>query len=172
MTKLIVWTPEFKREVKRLSRKYRKVFDDIERLVDDLETGHLHNAIRLQGVGGAPVFRIRRANSSDNSGKSKGFRIIYFEAPESIYLLDICVRKDCPRFPYRKSDSFFAASDSFRPPAAARPPAERPARHRRRRTHSPAGAPPRPAAGRRRWRARFFRGPNPACRRGSASAAR
>ena len=99
MSKTILWTNEFKAQVKRLSRRYRKIFDDIENLADDLETGPLHNANQLQGLGGAPVYRVRRANSSDNSGKSGGFRIIYYDATESVYLLDICVRKDCHQIP-------------------------------------------------------------------------
>ena len=111
MTKSILWTPEFKRQVKRLSRKNRKVFDDIEKLADDLETGHLHNARRLQRVGGAPVFRVRRDNTSDRSGKSKGFRIIYFEGKASVYLLDICVRRDCPEIPVREIRRFLREID-------------------------------------------------------------
>lgn len=99
MSKAILWTNEFKAQVKRLSRRYRKVIEDIEKLADDLETGHLHNAKRLQGVGGAPVFRVRRANSSGDSGKRKGFRVIYYEASNSIYLLEICVRKECQAIP-------------------------------------------------------------------------
>lgn len=99
MPKTILWTDEFKAQVKRHARRYRKIFDDIENLADDLEAGPLHNANRLKGVGGAPVYRVRRANTSDRSGKSGGFRIIYFDATESIYLLDICVRKDCHQIP-------------------------------------------------------------------------
>jgi len=100
MSKTILWTTEFKAQVKRLSRRHRKVFDDIEKLADDLETGPLYDVNRLQGVGGAPVYRLRRANSSDNSGKSGGFRIIYYETANAIYLLDICVRKDCRPIPF------------------------------------------------------------------------
>ena len=106
MTKSILWTPEFRTQVKRLSRKHRRIFDDIDKLTDDLEAGHLYAARRLQGVGGAPVFRVRRANSSDGSGKSGGFRIIFFESTKSIYLLDICVRKDCPDIPVREIRQF------------------------------------------------------------------
>ena len=85
MTKSILWTREFRTQVKRLSRKYRRIFDDIDKLTDDLETGRLYAARQLQGVGGAPVFRVRRANSSDSSGKSGGFRIFFFRVHE-VYL--------------------------------------------------------------------------------------
>lgn len=106
MPKTILWTTEFKAQVKHLSRRHRKVFDDIEKLADDLESGPLHDANRLQGVDGAPVFRVRRANSSDKSGKSAGFRIIYYEAAKAIFLLDICVRKDCRPIPFAEIRRF------------------------------------------------------------------
>lgn len=101
MKPTIIWTNEFKAQIRRLSRRYRKIYDDIESLATDLESGPLHNANRLQGVGGEPVFRVRRKNSSDSAGKSGGFRIIYYVAADSIYLLDICVRRDCPEIPVR-----------------------------------------------------------------------
>ena len=52
----IVLTDRFKSLVKKLGRRYRRIADDVEGLVDDLEDGRKPGD-RIQGVGGAKSTR-------------------------------------------------------------------------------------------------------------------
>lgn len=77
---------DFKKSVKRLSKKYKKFVDDYQYLIDILESGN-HNAAHL----GDEFYKIRLKNSSIPQGKSGGFRVVYFFKTKNneIYLLDI-----------------------------------------------------------------------------------
>lgn len=55
---------------------------------------------------GTAAYKVRVANSSTNSGKSNGFRIIYYVViDEKIYLLTIYSKKDDNRVPTDKQIS-------------------------------------------------------------------
>ena len=83
-------------------KKYKKILDDIETIVPDLEAGNLVGD-RLSGFNlpeGAALYKVRIANTSANVGKSNGFRLIYYVAIEDeIYLLTIYSKKDDERVP-------------------------------------------------------------------------
>lgn len=82
----IIPTPKFSKQLKKLSKKYRSLKDDLElleiKLLKNPATGiHLgHN-----------VYKIRLAVSSKRKGKSGGARIITYVAviEEVIYLMNI-----------------------------------------------------------------------------------
>ncbi|SMM98525.1 hypothetical protein SPONL_2233 [uncultured Candidatus Thioglobus sp.] len=82
----IVETKYFSKSIKRLSKKYRKLVYDYEKLVDILATEN-HNAIQVT----ENIYKIRLQNSSNPKGKSSGFRVIYFfkTKADTLYLLDI-----------------------------------------------------------------------------------
>ena len=83
---LITFTPDFKREYKRLSKKYVSLDTDMKELIEELKENPLLG-IPL----GNNAFKIRLAISSKNKGKSGGARIItYFISEENeLYLLSI-----------------------------------------------------------------------------------
>lgn len=87
----ILTIPEFDKNVKQLSKKFKNIKNDLSKLADDLQLNprlgtHLFNS----------CYKIRLANSSVPRGKSKGFRIITYYVDESnvIYLLNIYSKSD------------------------------------------------------------------------------
>ena len=83
---LITFTPEFKREYKRLSKKYASLDEDMKELIEELQ----ENPTLGKSLGNN-AFKIRLAISSKNKGKSGGARIItYFVTEENeVFLLSI-----------------------------------------------------------------------------------
>ena len=87
----ILTIPEFDKNVKQLSKKYKKIKTDLVQLVNDLQSNpelgtHLFNS----------CYKIRLANSSVPTGKSKGFRIItyYIDNLNNLYLLGMHSKAD------------------------------------------------------------------------------
>jgi len=81
----VVLTPKFGSLLKKLGKTYRQAKDDVEKLIDELETG-ARPGVRLRGVGGREVYKVRLPNTSAGVGKSGGFRVQYFVGTESITL--------------------------------------------------------------------------------------
>jgi mRNA-degrading endonuclease RelE of RelBE toxin-antitoxin system len=80
----IVPTPEFSKQVKKLSKSYKQIADDLVTLKNEL-ISNPRSGIDL----GRNCYKIRLANSSIPTGKSGGFRVItyYFDQNETIRLL-------------------------------------------------------------------------------------
>ena len=78
-------------------KKYKKIYDDIKTVTDELEQGNLVG-VKLEDINvpeNTAVYKVRIANSSANVGKSNGFRPIYYVMIEAkIYLLAIYSKKD------------------------------------------------------------------------------
>ena len=86
----IIATPEFTKSVKKLFKKYKLIFKDLEELKKELLKEN-NGGIEL----GNNCFKIRVANSSIPVGKSSGFRVIYYTKIENkIYLLQIYSKSD------------------------------------------------------------------------------
>ena len=66
----------FKRQLKRLSRKYRRIRVDIQPLIDDLTAGE-RPGDHIQGAGHT-VYKMRVRNTDARRGKSGGYRVIYY----------------------------------------------------------------------------------------------
>lgn len=73
----IRFTPEFKRNLRQLAKKYRRIRSDIQPIIDALMAGELPGD-QIQGVG-FPVYKVRVRNSDTQRGKSGGYRIIYYQ---------------------------------------------------------------------------------------------
>ena len=97
--KNVVSTPKFEEDVEfyKRKKKYRKIDDDLEPVLIELENGNLVGD-RLQDLDipdGTAAYKVRIANSSANVGKSNGFRLLYYVAiGDDIYLLSIYSKKD------------------------------------------------------------------------------
>jgi mRNA-degrading endonuclease RelE of RelBE toxin-antitoxin system len=76
---------EFKRDTKKLFKKYKSIKSDILELIEKLEEDY-QIGIHL----GSNLYKIRVKNS-DVGGKSGGYRVIYYTklSSNSIYLLTI-----------------------------------------------------------------------------------
>jgi mRNA-degrading endonuclease RelE of RelBE toxin-antitoxin system len=81
-------TPDFKRQVRKLEKKYRHIKSDLQPILTQMQMGETIGD-RLVGID-AEVFKVRVRNSDANRGKSSGYRVIYWlKLPECVVLLDI-----------------------------------------------------------------------------------
>jgi len=82
----ITFTPDFKRDYKRLAKKYVSLDADIKALFEELKEN-----LSLSTPLGNNAFKIRSAIFSKNKGKSGGARIItyFISAENDLYLLSI-----------------------------------------------------------------------------------
>jgi hypothetical protein len=85
MNLTIIPTPNFIKSVKKLAKKYKRIAQDLEILQHEL-TQETYTAVDL----GNHCFKIRLANASIPTGKSGGFRVVFFKKiAQKIYLLEI-----------------------------------------------------------------------------------
>jgi len=90
MNLTIVPTHEFKKSVKKLFKRYKLIAKDLTDLEKELQE-NTYAGVEL----GRGCFKIRLKNSSVPTGKSGGFRVIYFlRTQEKIYLLEIYSKSD------------------------------------------------------------------------------
>lgn len=81
-------------------KKFKKVPDDIEPIIESLKKGELIGD-EVPGIGlpkDEHVYKVSVANTSNSEGKSNGFRLIYYVVidDKEIYLLTIYYKKDVP----------------------------------------------------------------------------
>jgi mRNA-degrading endonuclease RelE of RelBE toxin-antitoxin system len=89
----IRFTPDFRKQLRKLEKRYRKIKSDLEPILIQIQMGEIIGD-RLQGLD-AEVFKVRVRNSDTNRGKSGGYRVIYWlKLPESVVLLDIYSKSD------------------------------------------------------------------------------
>jgi mRNA-degrading endonuclease RelE of RelBE toxin-antitoxin system len=87
----IVFTDNFLREIKKMSKKYKSIKSDFESFLDNLENNP------FQGVPlGQDCYKVRMAITSKNKGKSGGARIITCVkiTKEKVILLSIYDKKE------------------------------------------------------------------------------
>jgi len=70
------YTDAFKRQLKRLARKYRQVRADLEPLIEQLQAGETPGE-QIQGVSYA-MYKVRLRNSDAQRGTSGGYRVVYY----------------------------------------------------------------------------------------------
>ncbi len=86
-------TPDFRKQLRKLEKRYRKIRSDLEPILTQIQMGESVGD-RLQGID-AEVFKVRVRNSDTNRGKSGGYRVIYWlKLPECVVLLDIYSKSD------------------------------------------------------------------------------
>ena len=85
----VEYTALFKRNLKKLAKKYPRINRDLSNLLDQLENGEF-NGDELQGFVGS-VYKIRVGSIDQKKGKRGGFRIIYIIVTdiETVHLLTI-----------------------------------------------------------------------------------
>ena len=67
----IEFTPEFKRNIRALSRKYRHIREDVEPLILELQNGQLPGD-QVSGTG-FTIFKVRVPNRDVQKGKRGGY---------------------------------------------------------------------------------------------------
>jgi mRNA-degrading endonuclease RelE of RelBE toxin-antitoxin system len=76
---------EFKKNIKKLEKKYRSIEEDIEPLIQQLESGETPGD-RISG-NKYPVYKARVKNSDNKKGQSSGYRVIYYTIVTDAILL-------------------------------------------------------------------------------------
>ncbi|MBW4622855.1 MAG: type II toxin-antitoxin system RelE/ParE family toxin [Cyanosarcina radialis HA8281-LM2] len=89
----IVALPTFTRNIRTLKKKYRNILEDLQPILDRLESGETPGD-RIPDLG-YPVFKVRVRNTDIQKGKSGGYRLIYYlKTTTSILLLTLYTKSD------------------------------------------------------------------------------
>lgn len=80
---------DFKKDVKKLIKKYKHIEDDLNSFFEDLSQNDIAGK-KLKGFD-ATLYKARMKSSDNNKGKSGGFRVIYEKQDDKliIYLIEI-----------------------------------------------------------------------------------
>ena len=81
----VLYTPEFKRNVRALAKKYPHIRSDVQPLIDQLQRGEWIGN-QVQGTG-YTIFKVRIRNSDISRGKSGGYRAIYYLKTQTAVVL-------------------------------------------------------------------------------------
>jgi mRNA-degrading endonuclease RelE of RelBE toxin-antitoxin system len=105
-------TPEYKRNLRKLSKKYRQIRSDVQPILEQLQGGNFIGD-RISGMGEEYVIlKLRIKNSNIQKGKSAGYRLIYqVESPTSVLLLTIYSKSDQEDISYNEIRSILAEFD-------------------------------------------------------------
>ncbi|MDE2821434.1 MAG: type II toxin-antitoxin system RelE/ParE family toxin [Chloroflexota bacterium] len=85
MPTTVKYHPLFGKQLERLERKYRRMTDEVDGLLVQLEQGERPGQ-RIPRVSYA-VYKVRLPNRAARRGKSGGFRVIYYAQIEDIVTL-------------------------------------------------------------------------------------
>jgi len=81
----VEYSAAFKRQLKRLARRYRHIKQDIKPVVDTLIEGETPGD-QITGTA-YTLYKVRTKNSDSQRGKSGGYRIIYYLKTETHCIL-------------------------------------------------------------------------------------
>jgi mRNA-degrading endonuclease RelE of RelBE toxin-antitoxin system len=84
----IRFTPEFKRNLRALSKRYRNIRSDIEPIIQQLQAGNfIGDRIPRTGY---TLFKVRIRSSDARRGQSGGYRLIYYlQTSQSVILITL-----------------------------------------------------------------------------------
>ncbi len=89
----VEFTPEFKRNLRALAKKYRHIRSDVEPVVEQLQAGKIVGD-QVTGLR-CSIFKVRVRNSDILKGKRSGYRLIYqLKTPRKIVLVTIYSKLD------------------------------------------------------------------------------
>ena len=100
----LLYSDEFKARLRSLAKRYRKIQEDLQPLLKDLQSRNFEGD-QLSETGDNPFFKVRLKNSDIRKGKSAGYRMIY-EVRASVCVLLIMI--------YSKSDQNTIAAGKIR----------------------------------------------------------
>lgn len=89
----VEYTPEFKRNLRALAKKYRHIQSDVQPFINRLRAGEVIGA-QVPGTGHA-IFKARVQNTDVPKGKRSGYRVIYhLRTPTRLVLVTIYSKLD------------------------------------------------------------------------------
>jgi mRNA-degrading endonuclease RelE of RelBE toxin-antitoxin system len=84
----VEFTPEFKRNIRQLAKKYHHLQADVQPVINELEAGQTPGT-QIPRTG-YTVFKVRIKNSDLQKGKRSGYRMIYYlKTPKTALLITI-----------------------------------------------------------------------------------
>jgi len=89
----VEYTPEFKRNLRALAKKYRHIRSDVQPVIDQLRAGEIigDQVPRTRYT----IFKVRVRNSDIRKGKRSGYRLIYhLKTPTNVILVTIYSKLD------------------------------------------------------------------------------
>lgn len=103
----VIPTEQFESDVRYYikKKKYKHIMDDVDEVVKELSKGNLlGDSIPGLIFDSDETVKVRIANSDTNTGKSNGYRLIYYVIKNDceIYLLTIYYKKDDNNVPTNK----------------------------------------------------------------------
>jgi len=81
----VEYSDAFKRQLKRLSRRYRRIRQDVQEVIDALLADKTPGE-QITGTG-YTLYKVRAKNSDSQRGKSGGYRIIYYLKTKTLCIL-------------------------------------------------------------------------------------
>lgn len=91
----VEFTPEFKRNLRILAKKYRNIRADIQPVIKQIQEGNFVGD-RIPKMGDYSVFKVRVGNRDIHKGKSAGYRLIYVTIREKVILITIYSKTERP----------------------------------------------------------------------------
>jgi mRNA-degrading endonuclease RelE of RelBE toxin-antitoxin system len=89
----IRFTPEFKRNLRALSKRYRHIRSDIEPIIEQLQAGNFIGD-RIPRTGYS-LYKVRVRNQDAQRGQSGGYRIVYYlQAPQRVIFITLYSKSD------------------------------------------------------------------------------
>lgn len=87
----VIYTPDFRKDLKQIAKKHKQILKDIAGLIDELE----ENPTMGTDLG-QHVYKIRLAISGTNKGKSSGARVITYVylINDVVYLSEIYLKSE------------------------------------------------------------------------------
>jgi mRNA-degrading endonuclease RelE of RelBE toxin-antitoxin system len=90
----VEFTPEFKRNLRALAKKYRHIRSDVQPMIDQLQAGEVMGN-QVPKATRYTVFKVRVRNSDIQKGKRSGYRMVYhLKTPTNIILVTIYSKLD------------------------------------------------------------------------------
>ena len=84
----VTFTPEFKRNLRGLAKKYPHIRSDVQPIIEQIQHGEFVGD-QVMGTG-YTIFKVRIRNSDVSRGKSGGYRVIYYlKTPTAVILITI-----------------------------------------------------------------------------------
>ena len=100
----IFYSDEFLKSVKKLSKRYKSIKNDLKKFIKELEEKP-NLGIEIQ----PNIFKARIKNSDINKGKSAGYRIIiYLISRDEILLVNIYSKSDLANIPEQEIDKIIS----------------------------------------------------------------
>ena len=82
----VEFTPEFKRNLRSLAKKYRHIRSDVQPVIDQIREGDFVGD-QIPKTGDHTIFKVRVRNRDIRKGKSAGYRLIYYVKTEKKVIL-------------------------------------------------------------------------------------